>query len=51
MAKGKKEFKELIKSKKTWLWVVIGSVAGWFAFGPVGLVLGLIGGYYIGSKI
>lgn len=34
-----------------WLWIGIGFVSGLVAFGPVGAVLGTIGGLYIGNTV
>jgi membrane associated rhomboid family serine protease len=34
-----------------WLWIAIGIVAGFFAFGPLGAILGIIGGLYLGKFV
>jgi hypothetical protein len=41
------------KERNTWLWIwiVVGLVAGFVAFGPLGAILGVIGGLYIGNNI
>ena len=49
MAKKKRTKKQ--KNTWLWLWILIGAVSGFFAFGPIGAILGIIGGIYVGQKI
>lgn len=37
------------KKVKFWVMTLIGAVAGTFAFGPIGFVIGTIGGIYVGK--
>lgn len=50
-----KRFKnDIIKTVKkpiAWLWIVIGILSGFITFGPIGAIIGLICGIYIGKHI
>lgn len=34
-----------------WIWIGVGFVSGLVAFGPLGAILGIIGGLYVGNNI
>jgi hypothetical protein len=42
--------KKKVSTGKYVLWILIGAVAGWFAFHFIGVVIGIIGGVYIARK-